>query len=197
MSFDKNFEPQKTDSSLYIMNGLESGGKVKFRVLSDYIDGLCVWGDNEDGTRKITRVKRGESIPAVNIGINRFTGEAEAIKQFIAAIVFNYETERLEIFETSKATIIGQMWDYDQNEEYGDARKYDLTIGRRGEKTETKYTVMPSPPKEPSKAILEAYEASEINLDALYEGKDPFKSNSDQLDQLAKEPSEDVVEGLK
>ena len=57
MGFNKDFEPQKTDASMYIMNTLESGGKVKFRVLSDYVDGLSVWGDNEDGTRMITRVK--------------------------------------------------------------------------------------------------------------------------------------------
>ncbi len=57
---------------------------------------------------------------------------------------------------------------------WGDPRGYDVTVNRKGSKLDTEYTVQPSPHKELSAEIKAAYEAKSINLDALFDGANPF-----------------------
>lgn len=164
----KNFKPEQ-GSSRYILNNLNSGGKIKFRLVSNFIVGKSVWGD-VDGKRVPTRRKEGESIPVANIGINRFTGKAENIKQFIAGVVWNYESEQLEILETDKSTIIGQIFEIEANEDWKDSKSYDLTISKKGEGMDTSYSVLPS-----NKADFKCpNDPKTVSLDALFEGSDPF-----------------------
>ncbi len=56
-----------------------------------------------------------------------------------------------------------------------DPREYDLTINRKGQKLDTEYTVQPSPSKPLSADVKAAYEAKPINLEALFEGANPFE----------------------
>lgn len=181
MALPQNFTPEQSGSNKYTLSGLKSGEKVKVRVLSDFITGKSVWGD-KDGKRIITRRKIGETIPTGLIGWNQMTGKPERIKQFIAAIVWNYSTEQVEILETDKATIIGQIFDIEANEDWGDSRGFDLTISRSGEGMETKYSILPSN----QKAFKCPEDWSGVNLNALYDGTDPFSdephfADSDQV----------------
>lgn len=179
MAFPEGFNLSKTGgsgTSRYTMFHLRENGEVKIRVLSEFIAGQSVWGE-PNGERICTRVRIGESIPTKAIGTNSFSGLPERIKDFVAAIVWNYDTEQLEIFETDKATIIEQIMNYEADSDYGDSRGYDLKLKKSGEKKETTYSVVALPPKDPDKTILEAYNKHSINLEALYDGEDPFKED--------------------
>lgn len=167
-----NFEPDKGSGGKYVLNKLESGGKIKIRMLSDFITGRCVWGDGPDGKRAVYRVKPGEPIPASKIGVSKFSGKPERIKQFIAAIAYNYESKQVEIFECDKAKLVSQIFALEASEDWGDSREYDITLSKTGTGTDTTYSALPSN-KAPMK---EKVDFSKVNLEALYtpNGGDPF-----------------------
>lgn len=186
MALPQGFK-QETAIGKYTLNNLRSGSKVKIRILSDFIDGKSVWGD-VDGKRTPTRRRAGEAIPVGAIGVNRFTGKPESIKQFIAAVVYNYVTEQVEVFETDKSTIIEQIVGIENDEDWGDTKEYDLSIGKTGEDMETKYTVLPS---NKNKFTLNVF-WKHVNLNALFTNDDPF-AEVDQAEQVAN----DVINAIK
>ena len=57
-----------------------------------------------------------------------------------------------------------------------------LVVTKEGDKLETKYTVMPSPQKPLDEGIQQLYKDMKINLDALYDGADPFSSATTEPD---------------
>lgn len=189
MALPSNFK-QDGQKSQYTMNSLDDKG-TRIRFVSDFITGKFVWGDGEDGKRIPHHYKKGQNIFVGDIGTNKFTGEPESIKQFIAGVVWNYRTEQFEIFETNKSTVIGQIVEYEANDEYGDSKGYDLTLKKTGEKMDTKYSVIASPPKPVDSGIVEAYKKTSINLQALFDGKDPFNSETEPVEQSTNKEDQD------
>ena len=62
------------------------------------------------------------------------------------------------------------------DEDWGDCRKYDISVVRNGEGLDTTYAMNPKPIKkmdEDIRAIAKA-ELKRINLPALFDGGDPF-----------------------
>ncbi len=172
MALSKNFKLDTGSSGRYTLSGLKSGEKVKVRVLTEWIDGKSVWSGMTDEKPTPFRVRSGESIPAGKIGINKINGKPNNIKQFIAAVVWNYRTEQVEILETDKSTIIEAIVELEESEDWGDARNYDLTVSKSGTGMDTKYTVIPS---NMGKLKIDV-DYQSVNIDALYEGADPFNS---------------------
>lgn len=188
MALPKDFKAEQSQVSKYTLNNLKTDEKIKIRVLSEFIDGKSVWGEDKEGRRIVTRRRKGEPMLVGAIGVNKFTGKPESIKQFIAAVVYNYTTQQLEVFETDKSTIIGQIVDMENNEDWGDCREYDLTISRTGEKMETKYSILPSN-KTKFAVKIDKKELQSINLDALYVGGDPFSSEQVYEENVPQERS--------
>jgi hypothetical protein len=60
------------------------------------------------------------------------------------------------------------------NEDWGDPRDYNITITRKGEKLDTEYTVVPSPKTEVPAELKRMYGEKNIDLEALYDGGNPF-----------------------
>lgn len=179
MALPQNFTPES--KGRYVMSSLNSGETVKIRILSDFISGRIVWSGHTKEEKKPFRVPDQTPVPVEKIGTNLRTGQPEKINQFIAAICWNYNTERMEIFETDKATILQAIYDYEMDADYGDSKEYSLKIKKTGQGMDTKYSVLPL--KEAvSKDILQAYKESKIDLTALYRGDDPFKSSNDSED---------------
>lgn len=61
-----------------------------------------------------------------------------------------------------------------ENEDYGNPQGYDVTLKKTGENKETKYSIIPSPPKAIEKEIMEEFDAMNINLEVMYKGENPF-----------------------
>lgn len=186
MALNANFKLEKGSSGRYTLSGLKTGEKVKVRVLTEWIDGKSVWSGMTDEKPTPFRVRAGESIPASKIGINRLDGTPNRIKQFIAAVVWNYKTEQVEIFETDKSTIIEAIVELEQSEDWGDVQKYDLTISKNGTGTDTKYTVIPSG----MGAFKGKADYKSVNLEALYDGSDPFNSEAQPKAEFSAEAVE-------
>ena len=100
--------------------------------------------------------------------------EKGPIKHFWAFVVWNYETQSIQILEITQQTVQAAIANLSKDDEWGAPYHYDIKITKKGKDLDTKYAVTPSPKKqitdEQSKAGLE----KPCYLDAMFENKDPW-----------------------
>lgn len=161
-------ELPKTFTMAYLK---EDPSKVKLRVLSDFIQGKEVFGE-KDSKPFPYRFRVGEKIPVTAIGINKFNGEPNRIKGFLAAVVWSYTNNQVELLVAVNSDIKDTLVELESDIDWGDLKEYDITINRKGQKTETRYSVVPSN----KKPFAQTIDISEIDLDALFTGENPFKN---------------------
>ena len=165
----KSYELPKQPSN-YLR--LEEGDNV-FRILSSAIVGWEYWTDDEKGNRKPIRVRSQKELP------DQYAGEA---KHFWAFCIYSRQAEQVQILELTQRTIMTAIERLVANEKWGDPKEYDLNVSRTGKELDTSYTVMPEPKEEVDEGIVQMYKDMNINLEALYKGDDPFKSEDDVSD---------------
>lgn len=144
-------------------------GENTFRVLSSAITGYEYWTEDNKPVRSKAPFK---STP--NIRIDK-DGKATKVKHFWAFIVWNHDDGIIQILQLNQSTIQSAILAIVNNKKWGNPTGYDITITREGEGFETKYSVMPNPHSELDSSILIEYAGKKINLEALYEGEDPFE----------------------
>lgn len=149
-------------------------GENRFRVLSSAIMGSETWIE-EGNSRKPKRWPFGVSVPVEEIG-------DDGVKHFWAFVVWNYNAKKVQILEITQKGIMRSIRAMTKDEDWGDPKKYDIVINREGEGKATEYTVSPKPHKELDGAIKRHYEELTINLEALYEGLDPFAEASKKVE---------------
>lgn len=143
-------------------------GETTFRVLSPAITGFEYWSADK---RPIRLKKEPQGVPS---DIGRTEGKTNPIRYFWAFCVYNYNEERVQIAEFTQKTILMAIEALCNNGKWGDPMSYDITINRKGSNMDTEYHVVPNPKEKIADKIIEAYKAKNINLEALYEGADPF-----------------------
>ncbi len=163
----------------------KTGGYMKFsqpesvfRILSKPITGWLGWKTQPDGSRKPVRKHADESI-----AMNEIDDE-ENVKFFWSMVVWDYQTEAVEILEITQKSIQKAIKAIASDKDWGSPLLYDLKVSKTGEKLETRYTVQPKPAKPLDKAIEQLYQDMQINLDALYDGADPFSKEEIDLDKV-------------
>lgn len=145
-------------------------GENKFRVLSSAIIGWETWTE-EDGKRKPLRRKMDNPFSTDVVD------DPTQIKHFWAFVVWNYNEEKVQILEITQKGIMKSIKALTSDEDWGDPKTYDIVVTREGEGLETEYQVNPKPKKELDKGITQFYKDLNIDLDALYDGNDPFAIN--------------------
>lgn len=147
-------------------------GENKFRVVGDiddtppgFIVGMIGWTTNEEGQRRPVRFIYGESTPVTF---------KDKPKEFFAMLVWNYAEERIQILELTQTGLKNDLLKLDADEDWGDLRKFDISIIRSGEGLETSYVMTPKPHKKRSDEINDAVKSMKVNLNALFTGDDPF-----------------------
>jgi hypothetical protein len=151
---------------------LEKGVTTRIRILSPTpLMGWEYWTE-------MGKPKRFKELTGTPEDIRRDeNGAPERPKFFWAMAVWNYNSEAVQIWSVTQATVRKAIEDLVGDEDYQDPLKYDLKITRTGEKLETKYSVIPG--KESDFTNQEAVaEAIAINWDAWMRSEDPFKGNS-------------------
>jgi len=148
-------------------------GDNKFRILSDSIVGYVDWKE-ADGSRKPIRTK--EIQPAFD--------QKKQPKHFWSFVVWDYADDSIKILELTQRTIQDAIIDLYKDDNWGDPKGFDITIKRTGEKMETKYSVIPTPPKDLSEEVETAYTEANINLEALFEGGDPFTQEEMNVENI-------------
>lgn len=155
-------------------------GANKFRILASPIMGWQYWTQEN----KAVRLRKAPVGQPLDLRQND-DGSYDRIKHFWAVPVWNYAESAVQILEITQATIQAGITDLVQSEDWGNPRGYDITINRKGEKLNTEYTVQPSPHKPLDEKISADFESKKLNLDALFEGGDPFASANTVADQAA------------
>lgn len=147
-------------------------GENRFRILCSPILGY-EWWNEEDGKRMPIRVRMGEGIPT------NLVDDPDSIKHFWAMVVWNYQTEKVQILEVTQKGIQKTLRALAKDEDWGSpVMTYDVVVTRNGDGMETKYEVLPKPAKALDKAIVQLYKDTPINLEALFDSKDPFATES-------------------
>ena len=147
-------------------------GANQFRIVGSFEDGTNIqgmlgWSTNDEGKRQPHRWRVGEDAPR--------TFE-ERPKEFFAMLVWNYKESRIQILELTQKRLKEDLLALaSDKEDWGDPRKYDITITKSGEGLETTYAMTPKPPKKRADGINEAVKNLKANLTALYDGGDPFE----------------------
>lgn len=140
-------------------------GENKFRILSKPILGWLDWKDKKPLRFKM--VNKPEPVDA-----------SKPIKHFWAFIIFDYADSKIKIAEFTQSSIQKAIADLSKDEDWGSPFEYDIKINRKGDGMETEYSTNPVPHKNASQEIFDAARKTPLNLEALYEGKDPFEKSS-------------------
>lgn len=142
-------------------------GDNKFRVLSSAIVGYEYFtADN-----KPVPVRQKEPFTAYPEDI-KF---GEQIKPFWAFVVWNYQLKMVQILELTQKGIMAFIKKQVDNPKWGDPKQYDIIVNRIGEGLNTSYVITTDPHSPVSEEIAAAFMGKIINLEALYQGDNPFK----------------------
>ena len=143
-------------------------GENTFRVLSSAIVGYEYWNTQN----KPVRVR--EALEEIPENIKTEKDGSFRVNHFWAFVVWNYEAKKIQILELTQKGIMKVMTAYIKNPKWGSPMDYDFIVSRAGSGLDTEYATSVNPKSPLEAEITEKYEKMNINLDALYEGKDPF-----------------------
>lgn len=156
-------------------------GTNTFRALSPAIVGWEYW------TRDNKPVRAMEAWEEVPDDAKR--GEnGQFQKHFWAFVVFNYEAKKPQILEITQKTVQDALEALIKNKKWGSLMGYDVVIQAEGDGLERSYTVIPEPHTEAPKVAI-----SQINLNALFSGEDPFTYKS-LADSMVEDTGEEMLE---
>lgn len=150
-------------------------GDNVFRVLSSAITGWEYWNTNNKP------VRRKESWNGVPDDIKTDSDGTVRINHFWAFVVWNYNDKKVQILELTQKGIMKYMQSLIKNPVWGNPKGYDITVNRTGSGFDTEYTCTANPPTELAKEIKDKYETMDINLEALYDGADPFSKTKEEM----------------
>ena len=138
-------------------------GTTKIRILTSPI----IWREYFTNDNKPNRSR----IPYSWIPVD--SKDWRKAKEFRAFVVYNYDEERVQVMNITQKSLKEQLLALARDTDFGDPKDYDIKITKSGKGLETTYTVMALWRAEftNSKALEEA---QAVNLEALFEGNDPF-----------------------
>jgi hypothetical protein len=168
----ENYEIPSTSQYMKFKTGVNT-----FRVLDKPIMGMEFWKTKADGKRTPIRKHMGEVIQLSELEINPESGKLDNPAHFWAMPVWNYKDKQIQILEIKQKGILEAIKSYIDNPKWGSPTQYDITVTKSGEALTTKYLVDHDPKEELDKDIAKQYKGMKINLEALFDGQDPFQSS--------------------
>ncbi len=137
-------------------------GENRFRILSPAITGWVYWDVNN---KPIRTKEYPDSL------------FSEKPKHFWCMVVYNCNTEEIQLLEISQSTIQKSIKALLDDKDWGEPENYDIKIIKTGELKETKYQILGVPHSAISEDIKSQYESMKINLEAVFDGENPFGVN--------------------
>ncbi|MGA0848095.1 MAG: hypothetical protein ACO3PY_05770 [Pontimonas sp.] len=143
-------------------------GECRMRFIGTGISGLLGWTtDNKPARFEL----KPEELPE---NIKCEPGKSP-LRGFHSHAVYDYSTDEFKIFEWTQLTISEQIGKFMKDEDFGlDITSYDIKLSRTGEGLKTEYHVVAAPPKPIPKAIQDRWDTTYCNLNALFDGLDPW-----------------------
>lgn len=143
-------------------------GDNKLRIISKPITGWVEWIDKKPTRYPINEEPEGED-------------DENPPKKFLAVVVIDHSDDEVKILELTQQSVIKAIKALAGNPDWGNPFSYDLNIKKSGEGLKTKYAVTPSPKKPLAKELVKAAMSKPCNLDALYEGTDPWDVDGSEV----------------
>lgn len=150
----------------------------RFRVLGESIVGYELWVNGKPVRKHNESEFTKDELE--NADINKFTNKKKEPAYFWAFPVYNYQTKQVEILEVTQITVMRGIEDYYFDKDYADPIEYDLIVVRDDSGDKTQYRVKAKPPVAIDPGIKQLYKDMHINLNALFEGTDPFSSEKQE-----------------
>ena len=147
-------------------------GDNSFRVLSSAIVGYVYWNNEKKPVRSRNPYNK---IPA-DIQFDEDGGFK--ISHFWAFVVWNYGEQKIQILEVTQKKVMKAMKALVDNAKWGDPKGYDICVNRTGTGYDTDYVVQGIPHSPLEDKIAKLYAETSINLEALFDGEDPFMTTS-------------------
>ena len=147
-------------------------GETRLRIVSEPIAGIEAWQ-----YKKPIRRRRSEPFTKEEVLSFDTPKYGDKVKEWIACVVYNYNTKQVELWQIKQKSIISQLQSLTTDSDFPelfDLKEYDIKIIREdGDKVE--YTVKNFQPKELSEEIRNEVESTKVRLDALYDNGNPFE----------------------
>jgi len=118
-------------------------GTNEVRILGPAVTGYEWWVD-----REVTRVNDVSKVP---------TGQDH--KHFWMVPVSINDSDDVQIWTITQATIQGAIRDLFNNKQWGDPVGYNLTVKKTGQSLDTQYSVVPNPKTKLDSSVTSAYKA--------------------------------------
>lgn len=156
-------------------------GDNRFRILGAPILGYEWWVDeNGNPKAKGDRIVKGDKPKRVSMDDNY----PDTAKHFWAMPVWNYDAKAVQILEITQLTITKAIRHLSINPKWGSPFGYDIVVTKTGSGLDTEYVVNPDPKEDVDPEIKAKYESMNINIEALFEGKDPFGEKEEKFVEL-------------
>jgi hypothetical protein len=168
---------------------IRSGGSVRFHITSEEpTEFFECWGETADGSVKPFRFSaepspadiEAEMGPDYQRRMNREGSSPEPVKMVIAFWVFNYDTQKIELCSLSQKSLIRELDQITQMEDYHPLSDFDMIMGKEGSGLTTVYSLKAVPRKKDAVAAVDtavtAADAAGYNINNLLTGDNPFKS---------------------
>ena len=105
-----------------------------------------------------------------------FEGKPGSPRPYAAVVIYNYQRELVQVWTISQKTIVLALEALQQDEDFGDWPQYDIKINRARTDGKVTYSCVPLSARPLSPDIIAKIKAKPCNLKALWENKNPFKS---------------------
>ena len=172
------FKPEGYDKAMVGNYMKFQDGENKIRILEQPIAGYVYWTDSAGNIVPRGKMAGEGGKPIRAKQYDDFDMEMRnSMKGFAAMVVWNYQVGKVQILEIKQSGIMASLEALAFSKSWGDITSFDIVVTRTRtgpNPMDVEYSVMPEPKEKLDKAIAEAYEESHINLNALYEGKNPF-----------------------
>lgn len=165
---------KETNSGRYVNpSKLDEGKEHRFRLFGTGITGFEAWTTDNKPVRYTERPEDADLPP--NVRVDEKSGNP-TVRRFLAGLVYDYAAEDFKILQLTQKGLMNGLFKYIQDEDFGDPTSYDIKITRKGSGLNTEYTLVAAPPKPAAAAVTAQYDELYCNLEALFEGKDPFEA---------------------
>ena len=144
-------------------------GENRFRILSPAITGWIDWRDEGDKRVPVRTKQKEEAIT-----------KGKLPKHFWSFVIWDYQEKNIKVMEITQATIQDAIYALHSSEDWGSPTGYDVCINKTGEKMETRYQLIPKPPKELDEEIKGLYAEETIDLEKLFDNGDPFEKETQE-----------------
>jgi|31_taG_2_1085359.scaffolds.fasta_scaffold02175_4 hypothetical protein len=168
---------------------IQSGKSVRFHITSEQpTEFFECWGETADGSVRPFRFIddptpadiKAEMGPEYDRRMNREGTAPEPVKMVVAFWVYNYDTQKIELCSLSQKSLVRELDQITQLEDYQPLDNFDLIMGKEGSGLTTVYSLKAVPRKKDAvnevSSSWDAAESAGYNIQNLLTGDNPFKA---------------------